>query len=379
MHSNCRRPPFAFVWTVILSLLLVACVTIDGDRGGSASSTPGTSADAGSDESAGAGAPDGTDPGGARGGSNESGDGTGNGPNEQQRPAPGDQPRPPAPDQKPPPRAPAPPPAQPPGPRAPGQPPAQRPGPPAQGQPPAQPPGPPAQGRPPVREAAVLGWLPIGPVGRDDPVWYVWLRDRDCGKLPGFDEPLDTVEKAAKMLCLGLAGDQTAWDQGALALETMPEPTLGSSDCWSVVAYKLLRDVSAFRKQKPDVPFKLAAVSGTACQPDLEALKDDAGDSPISVCAGDAIVLVGTLGGLPADAIRMVKVGTTTAEVGQRRSFEDSNFPFEFYFNAPTPVPGEPTTVNVTVADAGWSVEGSASFEYAADQSTCPPSTGGAQ
>ena len=230
-----------------------------------------------------------------------------------------------------------------------------------------------------MREAAVLEWLPIGPVGRDDPIWYVWLRNRNCDKLPGFNEPLDTMEKAAKTLCLGLAGDQAAWDAGASALKTMPVPTLGNSDCWSVVAYKLLRDVASFRSQKPDVPFKLAAGSGTACQPDLEALKDDAGDSPISVCAGDALALVGTLGGLPAGAIRTVKVGTTTAEVRQRRSFEDKNFPFEFYFEAPAPVPGEPTTVNVTVADADWSVEGSASFDYAADPSTCPPSPGSAQ
>ncbi|SFT91685.1 hypothetical protein [Arthrobacter sp. ov118] len=225
----------------------------------------------------------------------------------------------------------------------------------------------------------MLEWLPIGPVGRDDPIWYAWLRDRDCDKLPGFDEPLDTMEKAAKTLCLGLAGDQAAWDVGASALETMPVPTLGNSDCWSVVAYTLLRDVASFRSQKPDMPFKLAAGSGTACQPDLEALKDDAGDSPISVCAGDALALVGTLGGLPAGAIRTVKVGTTTAEVRQRKSFEDKNFPFEFYFEAPAPVPGEPTTVNVTVADADWSVEGSASFDYAADPSTCPPSPGSAQ
>jgi hypothetical protein len=184
------------------------------------------------------------------------------------------------------------------------------------------------------------------------------------------------MDRAAKKLCLGLKGDQAAWDQGASALETMAEPNLGNSDCWSVVAYKLLREIAVFRRQKPDVPFKLVAVSGTACQPDLEALQDDVGDSPpISVCAGDAIVLVGTLGGLPVGTLRTVNVGTTTAQVRHRKSLEDNNYPFDdFYFQAPTPVPGEPTTVNVTIADADWSVEGSASFEYAADQSTCPPS-----
>lgn len=87
------------------------------------------------------------------------------------------------------------------------------------------------------------------PGGPGDPVWYVRLRDRDCGNLQGFDEPLDTMEKVAKSLCLGLEGDQAAWDKGASALERMASPNLGNSDCWSVVAYKLLRDVAAFRRQ----------------------------------------------------------------------------------------------------------------------------------
>lgn len=134
-------------------------------------------------------------------------------------------------------------------------------------------------------------------------------------------------------------------------------------------------------KARPDAPFKLVAVSGTACQPDLQFLEDDAGDSPpISVCAGDAIVLVGTLGGLPVGTLRTVNVGTTTAQVRHCRSPQDNNYPFdEFYFQAPAPVPGAPTTVDVTIADADWSVKGSASFEYAADQSTCPPSPGSTQ
>ena len=408
MHSYSRRRPFAFVWAVILSLLLSACVTISGGPGGSGSSMPGNSADAGADNSAGAAAPDGTASGGAAGGSNGSGDGTGDGPNQPQRPAPGEQPRPPAPGQpqrpapgqpaapsasgqppaQPPgPAAPGQPPAQPPaqapGPAAPGQPPAQPPGPPAPGQPPpqppAQPPGPPAPGRPPAPEAAVLDWLPIGPVGRGDPIWYVRLKDRDCDKLEDVSGAMETMDQAAKKLCLGLNGDQAAWAEGAAALETMAEPDPG--DCWSAVAYKKLRDVAAFRRQKPDVPIKLAAVSGTACKPNLAALQDDAGDSPpISVCAGAAIVLVGTLGGLPVGSLRTVNVGTTTVQVRHRKSLEDNNYPFgEFFFLAPTPVPGEPTTVNVAFADADWSVEGSASFEYAADQSTCPPSPGSIQ
>lgn len=374
MHSYSRRRPLAFVWAVILSLLLSACVTVYG--GGSESTKPGASADAGAVKSAGAAASEGRDPAEAGGGSNGSRDGTGDGPSQPQRQAPGQPPGPPA-GKAPPPPAPGQPPAQAPGPPAPGK----APPPPAPGQPPAQPPGPPAPGQPPAPEVAVLDWLPIGPVARGDPVWYVQLKDRDCDNLQGFNEPLDTMEKAAKTLCLGLGGDQDAWAKGASALEAMAEPNIGKDDyCWSIAAYKLLRNVAAFRRQKPDVPFRLAAVSGTACPPALETLQGEAQDQPpTSVCSGDDIILIGTLGGLPADAIRTVNVGTTTAQVRQRRSFEDNNHPFEFYFQAPTYVLGEPTTVDVTIADANFPVKGSASLEYAADQSTCPPSPGSIQ
>jgi hypothetical protein len=139
-----------------------------------------------------------------------------------------------------------------------------------------------------------------------------------------------------------------------------------------VKAYKVLRDVAAFRRQKPDVPFKLAALPGTACPPELKELKVDAPGSSDSVCPGDVIVLDGTLGGLPANSIDKVNVGTTTAKVRHRASPPGDNYPLgDFYFKAPTPLPGEPITVNVTVADADFSVEGSASFAYAADQSKC--------
>jgi hypothetical protein len=217
-----------------------------------------------------------------------------------------------------------------------------------------------------------LAWLPIGPVGRGDPDWYVALTDRKCDKLDGFDEPLDTMQKVAKKLCQGLDGDQAAWEDGASGLAAMPAPP--PDDCWSVKAYKVLRDVAAFRRQKPEVPFQLAGGSGTACEPTLETLEDDAGSNPpIFVCAGDAIVLVGRLGGLPAGTIRSVNVGTTTAVVRHRDSSADNSRPFgDFYFLAPPLVTGASTRVDVTVADDDWKVTGSASFDYEADPRKCP-------
>lgn len=223
----------------------------------------------------------------------------------------------------------------------------------------------------------MLDWLPIGPVGRGDPVWYVGLRNLNCAALPEYAEPLSTMEEAAQALCLGLEGNQAAWEQGVSALEAMAQPIDGVSDCYSVAAYEVLQSVAAFRKQKPNVPVELAALPGTACQPDLKALENDAADSPpAEVCAGDAIVLFGNLTGLPTGSVRSVNVGTTTAPVWQRRSFTDSNHPFEFYFLAPPLQAGDPTTATVTVADADYPVAGSATFDYAADQDTCQQAPG---
>jgi hypothetical protein len=203
----------------------------------------------------------------------------------------------------------------------------------------------------------------------------VGLKDLDCQSVDEFSEPLDSMQAAAKTLCLGLTGDQAAWEKGVSALDTMPPPPAG--DCWSEKAYELLRNVAAFRREKPDVPFKLAVLPGTACPPELRGLSDRKGDPSDSVCPGDMILLVGPLGGLPANSISEVKLGTTTAKVQHRESPPGDNYPLgDFYFKAPSvpdkpPVPGKQTTVDVTISMAKLSVKGSASFAYAADQTTC--------
>jgi hypothetical protein len=165
------------------------------------------------------------------------------------------------------------------------------------------------------------------------------------------------MQKAAKKLCQGIDGDQAAWDKGAAALDAMAAPQPDNADCWSSKAYDVLRDVAAFRRQNPDVKIKRAAGSRPACEPTLESLQDDPGNQPSDLaCAGDA---VGRLGGLPAGSIRMVNVAKTTAVV-QYRKGADENAPFpigDFYFKAPSLVPGGPNSVDVTIAD--WTVTGS--------------------
>ena len=362
MHS-CSRRPIALTWAVTLALLLSACMATGGDgepapsSSTSQSSQPIESGVSGDTPTSGGAGSQSTSP--------EQG---------QERPVPGGQQQP----------DPAPPPAQPPGPPAPNQPPAQPPGPPAPAQPPAAPapnqppappPGPPAPQLPPVPETVVLDWLPIGPVGRGDPIWYRNLRGMDCGSLPEYTGPFNTVEEAAKTLCLGLTGDQAAWDAGASALDTMPPPFEG--DCWSATAIEILRTIAVVRKQNPGVSVELAPRRGTACPPELSGLEDIEGNSPpFLVCPGQAIVLSGNITGLPAGTVRSVYVGTTTAPVMQRQSFIDTNHPLEFYFLAPPLEPGQPALSEVSIADADWPVSGSASFEYATDQGTCPQAPG---
>ncbi|RDV11272.1 hypothetical protein DXK94_06305 [Arthrobacter sp. RT-1] len=224
----------------------------------------------------------------------------------------------------------------------------------------------------------MLEWLPIGPVGRGDPIWYVNLKNRNCGAVPGFSAPLNTVEEAAQALCSGLAGDDAAWQQGTSALDTMERPVEGVSDCYTVVAYDVLQDIAAVRQQRPDARLQLAARNGTACQPQLSGLEDEDGSSPVGVCPGSAIVLSGNVTGLPTGSVREVSVGTATAKVWQRQSFVDNNHPLEFYFLAPALAQGAPATVSVTVTDADYPVGGTVTFDYAADQTACPqaPSTG---
>lgn len=371
MHS-CSRRPIALTWAVTLALLLSACMATGGD--GEPAPSNSTSQSSQPTESGSPG--DNPTSGGARSQSPSPEQG-------QERPVPGGQQRPdPGPPPAQPPAQPPGPPApnQPPGPPAPAQPPAAPaapapPAPPAANQPPAPPPGPPAPQLPPVPETVVLDWLPIGPVGRGDPIWYRNLRGMDCGSLPEYAGPSNTVEEASKTLCLGLTGDQAAWEAGASALDTMPPPFEG--DCWSATALEILRTIAVVRQQNPGVSVELAPRRGTACPPELSGLEDSEGNSPpFLVCPGQAIVLSGNITGLPTGTVRSVYVGTRTATVLQRQSFIDTNHPLEFYFLAPPLDPGQPTTAEVSIADADWPVSGSASFEYATDQGTCPQAPG---
>lgn len=381
MHSYSRRHPIAFAWALILSLLLSACMATE-DRSDPAASSPAASgesrqeaspSDRPAEETADGGTSQGSEGSGGSGsnnsgpGSNSGVDGSGSGSDpgrsRPQGPAPDPAPAP----QPVPPQPQAPGPAQPPGPPAPAQPPAPPPAPQAPAQPPAPPPGPPAAAQPPAPETVVLEWLPIGPVGRNDPIWYVRLKDLNCASIPDSNEPFNTVEEASKTLCLGLRGDQAAWDAGIAALSTSP------TDCWSEAAHEILSNIAAVRKQKPDAIVELAPRTGTACVPELTGLLDAEGISePSPVCPGDVVILDGSVTGLPAGTVRSVKVGPTTALLQQGSTSND------LYFLAPRLTEGQSTSAEVSIADSDWLVQGSASFEYAADQSTCPQAPGAA-
>lgn len=353
MNAHSRGHLTVFVWAVVLSWLLSACMTAGGDRGDSFSSSPVATVGNGQNTPPSNRPTDDTDKSQASGASEgPGGSGPGGVRSQPQGPGPGQQPLP-----------------------VPGQPTTRTKAPEAPGQLPAPPPGPPAPNQPSAPETVVLEWLPIGPVGRGDPVWYVDLKDLDCQSLDGYSEPFDTMQAAAKTLCLGLKGDQVAWQKVVSALDTMPPPP--SDDCWSVTAYHVLGNVAASRKQKPNALVKLAPRPGTACAPELKGLEDDGGISPPSlVCPGSVIVLLGNVTGLPVGTVRSVKVGTTTAPVRQRQSSTNNDYPLEFYFLAPPLSAGDPTTADVSIADADWVVKGSASFEYAADQNECRQTPG---
>lgn len=213
----------------------------------------------------------------------------------------------------------------------------------------------------------MLGWLPIGPVGRGDPTWYVALKDRNCGG-DGVDPgSAASMQDLAPVLCRGLNGDEAAWESGISALDTITPPT--ADQCWDKAAYDVLRNIAAFREQNPETPFKLAALPGTACPPDLKFVEDtDRNSPPAGVCEGDVIIMAGTLEGLPAGTVRSVRVGATTAPVLFRTSQPDDDYPpGDLYFLAPSPVAaGETSAVSVSISLADYPVSGTATFDYAA-------------
>ncbi|NKX54470.1 hypothetical protein [Arthrobacter mobilis] len=232
------------------------------------------------------------------------------------------------------------------------------------------PPGPPAPAGPPAPEGApVLGWLPVGPVGRDDPTWYLYLKSGNCEQVPEPNEPPDTVEDVAKLFCAAVTGDESAWAPAAEQLAGLS--VTEDSDCWSRAAYPVLQSVVDFHQQNPGTPFQLAEGSGLACEPTFYDLDDDGSDNngrnaAASVCGGTTMHMVGTLGGLPAGSIRSVTVDTKP---------EPATVPVEqvgpdFVFLAPPTA--EEGVVSVSVADGDWLVTESVDLQYLGDPSTCP-------
>ena len=231
------------------------------------------------------------------------------------------------------------------------------------------PPGPAAPGGPPAGAGApVISWLPIGPVGRGDPTWYLYLKSGNCDQLAEPAEQPESVQDVAKVFCLAVAGDEAAWTRGSELLAGLPVP---DSDCWSSTANSVLRSVVDFRQRNPGVAYELVEGSGLACEPTFYDLDDDGSDNngrnaAASVCGGTQMHMIGTLGGLPAGSIRSVVVGTQP---------EPTTVPVEplgpdFVFRAPPSAQEGSTTVSV--ADGDVLVTESVDMEYVGDPSTCP-------
>jgi hypothetical protein len=231
------------------------------------------------------------------------------------------------------------------------------------------PPGPAAPGGPPAGAGApVISWLPIGPVGRGDPTWYLYLKSGNCDQLAEPGEQPESVQDVAKLFCLAVAGDEAAWTRGGELLAGLPVP---DSDCWSSAANSVLRSVVDFRQRNPGVAYELVEGSGLACEPTFYDLDDDGSDNngrnaAASVCGGTQMHMIGTLGGLPAGSIRSVVVGTQP---------EPTTVPVEplgpdFVFRAPPSAREGSTTVSV--ADGDFLVTESVDMEYVGDPSACP-------
>lgn len=231
------------------------------------------------------------------------------------------------------------------------------------------PPGPAAPGGPPAGAGApVISWLPVGPVGRGDPTWYLYLKSGNCDQLAEPGEQPQTVQDVAKVFCLAVAGDEAAWAQGAELLAGFPVP---DSDCWSSTANSVLRSVVDFRQRNPGVAYELVEGSGLACDPTFYELDDDGSDNngrnpAASVCGGTQMHMIGTLGGLPAGSIRSVVVGTQPEPV----AVPVEPLGPDFVFVAPPSAQAGSTTVSV--ADGDFLVTESVDMEYVGDPSTCP-------
>jgi|GEM_PF-2594404 len=137
-------------------------------------------------------------------------------------------------------------------------------------------PGPPAPDVPPPVEAPVVRWIPIGPVGPNDPQegrMYLFAQGRDCDQLrDGVDgTTFKDVWRAAGAVCYALRdGTAAQWQQAATALAAVQAPPGGR--CLELAVLAVARSAVEYHNANPSTPVPVEPGSGEACPRKLTGL-----------------------------------------------------------------------------------------------------------
>ncbi|WP_136017859.1 hypothetical protein [Arthrobacter silvisoli] len=137
-------------------------------------------------------------------------------------------------------------------------------------------PGPPVPGVPPPAEAPVVRWIPIGPVGPNDPQegrMYLFAQGRDCEQLrDGVDgTTFKDVWRAAGAVCYALRdGTAAQWQDAATALSAVQAPPEGR--CLERAVLAVVRSAVEYHNANPATAVPVEPGTGEACPRKLTGL-----------------------------------------------------------------------------------------------------------
>lgn len=211
----------------------------------------------------------------------------------------------------------------------------------------------------PGLDAAVPGWLPIGPAGPNDPapdMWYSRLQGKDCPGPDDLNADTSPVWTAAFTLCAAVVNqDAGDWATGAEQLAAVSRP--GASDCLERATYDTLTSLVAFWQTHPGVRINPASPQTLACALELTGLSTQGGvvadSGPVCTSGGASIRLLGRF------------VSVTDVTVGSQRVPAEVQAENTVFFVAPAA--DAPGSVSVTASGAGGRLPGSATLEYTSD------------
>ncbi len=137
-------------------------------------------------------------------------------------------------------------------------------------------PGPPAPDIPPPVAAPVVRWIPIGPVGPNDPQegrMYLFAQGRDCDQLrDGVDgTTFKDVWRAAGAVCYALRdGTAAHWQEAATALSAVKAPPEGR--CLELAVLSVARSAVEYHNANPATAVPVEPGTGEACPRRLSGL-----------------------------------------------------------------------------------------------------------